>query len=288
MGDAVRKYAQLLADPCNGDLVAGPFGDGSGGMVARFEREYFVVGSAGSTACSFAFCPALCNFTYASGVISDTSTITWTPNTDPLAPPGFSFLTANASSFRPLACCMQVYWTGTELNRQGVVSLGRMPAEVFDDTSLTTARIRTSSQYSERTPDTCSEIIWRPQEQDLYFKHVGLAVAPLSFGNGSQNTALVMTGAYLPVDVPLRVRIVVVYEWVPDPLSGFKTTTGRITQKTSRLADVLGMLDRTGDWMAGTATSAARAMSSLTAGVGGLLSVGRGAARLGTALLAAA
>jgi hypothetical protein len=289
LGDATRKYAALLADPCNGDLVTGPFGDGSGGMVARFEREYFVVGGAGSTACAFAFCPALCNFTFASGAaISDTSTITWSPNTDPAAPPGYSFLVANATSFRPLACCMQVYWTGTELNRQGVVSLGRMPTEVFDDTTLNVARIRTSSQYSERTPDTCSEVIWRPQEQDLYFKHTGLSSGPALFSNGAQNTSLVMTGAYLPADTPLRVRIVVVYEWVPDPLSGFKTTTGRVTSKPSRLADVLAILDRTGDWMAGTATSAARAMSSLGAGVGSIMSLGRGAARLGTALLAAA
>lgn len=289
LSDSAKRYAALLADPCNGDLVSGPFGDGSGGMVARFEREYFVVGGAGSTAAAFAFCPALCNFTFASGAtITDTSTITWSTNTDLAAPPGLSFLTSNATSFRPLACCMQVYWTGTELNRQGVVSLGRMPAEVFDDTTLTVARIRTSSQYSERTPDTCSEIIWRPQEQDLYFKHTGLTGTPLGFSNGSQNTALVMTGAYLPADTPLRVRIVVVYEWVPDPLSGFKTTTGRVTSKPHRLADILGALDRTGDWMSGTATAAARAMSSLGAGVGSIMSLGRGAARLGTALLAAA
>lgn len=286
--DAGRRYANLLADPCNGDLVPGPFGDGSGGMVGRFEREFLIVGGAGSTACAFAYSPRANNFCFATGTsITDTSTITWTNNSDASVPPGLQFMQANASSVRPLACCMQVYWTGSELNRQGVVSLARMPAEVVDDTTLTVARLRSASQYSERTPDTYSEIIWRPQEQDQYFTSIHPTVVS-SPGGGSQNTVLVMTGAYLPVDTPLRIRVVVVFEWIPDPLSGFKVTTGRMPTPPTRLGDVLAFLDRTGDWMAGTANSAARAISKVGAGVGGLMSLGRGVGRLGTALLAAA
>lgn len=286
--ESARKYAALLADPCNGDLVTGPFGDGSGGMVGRFEREFFIVGGAGSTACAFAYSPHANNFAFASGAaITDTTTITWTNNTDATVPPGFSFMQSNAASVRPLACCMQVYWTGTELNRQGVVSVGRMPAEVFDDTTLTVARIRTASQYTERTPDTYSEIVWRPQEQDTYFTRV-TGSGPSAITSFAQSTALVMTGAYLPADTPLRVRVVVVYEWIPDPMSGFKVTTGRYADKPTRLGEILAFLDRTGDWMSGTAHSAARAISKVGAGVGGLMSLGRGVNRIGTALLAAA
>lgn len=284
--DAAIRYAKLLADPCNGDLVPGPFGDGTGGMVARFEREYAFGGDPTSTAAAFAFCPAFCNISVSAGAgNNDGSSFTWASNTDPLYPPGFTYLRDNAASLRPLSCCIQLSWVGKEFDRQGVVSLGRFPAEILGDTT-TTSRLRTCSQYAERMPATMSEIVWRPQEQDLYFGN-RTENAPLNSAGGVQNTVLVATVSSIPPGASIRLRLVVVYEWIPDPLSGLKVTTSLGGSKPTRLGDILAMLDRTGDWMAGTATAAARAISSIGAGVGNVMSLGRGAARIGTSLLGA-
>lgn len=283
-GQAAAAYARLLADPCNGDLVPGPFGDGTGGMVARFEQEYLIQAGVGSTALAWLFSPARANWAATTtGTIGDSTVITMTNNTAPSQSPGFNFFASNASQIRPLSCCAQVYWTGSELNRQGIVSLGRVPAEVVNDSNVTVSQLRSMSQYVERTPAGMSEIVWRPTEWDQMFTEPA-ATTPNTLAE-SRATALLITGSGLPADQPLRIRVVVVYEWVPDPLSGFRTTTSKIAEQPVRLADVLARLDAAGDWMTGHARMAGRAISSVTAGVGSILSLGNGAARLGARLL---
>jgi hypothetical protein len=286
--DAAR-YARLLADPCNGDLVSGPFGDGSGGMVARFEQEYLVQAGSGSTALAFAFNPALGNWCSTSTVtMGDATNIVWTTNASVALAPGYTFLQANASSYRPLAACMQVYWTGTELNRQGMVSLGRFSNEVLDDTTLSVGLVRAASSYVERTPASMMEMIWRPQEFDTLFRNPASTGLPSPAQGGSANantTCMVATGSGLPADAPLRIRVVVVYEWMPDPLSGFRTTVPIRGVAPTRLGDILAALDRTGDWMSGTAHSAGKALSSLAHGVASIASLTNGAGRLGARLL---
>lgn len=284
-GQAAAAYARLLADPCNGDLVPGPFGDGTGGMVARFEQEYLIQAGVGSTALAWAFAPSRANWAATTtGTIGDSTVITMTNNASPSLAPGFNFFASNASQIRPLSCCAQVYWTGSELNRQGIVSLGRVPAEVVNDSNLTVSQLRTMSQYVERTPAGMAEIVWRPTEWDQVFTEPPISGVPNSVAE-SRATALVITGSGLPSDQPLRIRVVVVYEWVPDPLSGFRATNSQIREQPVRLADVLARLDAAGDWMSGHARMAGRAISSVTAGVGSILSLGNGAARLGARLL---
>ncbi len=98
-------------------------------------------------------------------------------------------------------------------------------------------------------------------------------------------TAIVATATGIPASTGVRYRIVVVYEWMPDPASGFKNVIVK-TPNPHRLADIIAALDRAGDWMSGTATAAARAISSLAGGVGSIMSLGNGAGRIGRAMLA--
>lgn len=279
LDDSAARYARLLADPCNGDLVNAPFGDGYGGMVARFENEYNVGIQPTETAAAIFFNPTSGAVSISNTLLVDGTSII-TPVTLPAtALPGRNFLDANASQFRALAACMQIYWPGSELARQGMVSLGRFPAEVQDDTGLFVSRLRTASNYSKRMPDDCFEIIWRPSEVDMIPRQTTGGVGVVNGG-----TCLVGTASGLPPGIGIRVRIVVVYEWMPDPLSGFKTTVVKPTQPTT-LATVLSRLDATGDWMAGTAHRAGRAISSLYHGVGSIVNVTNGARRMGAAML---
>lgn len=285
MDGAAAKYAALLADPCNGDLVPGPFGDGNGGMVCRFEKEYVINNSPTDTAAVFVFHPHTGQVAWqTTPLLNDTDPIALTVPSGSATHVGQAFLSANAGWMRCLAACVQVYYPGSELSRAGVVSLGRYPAELANDTTVSVSALRTQANYVMRTPNDVAEILWRPTEFDLTGRE---PLSAYSLNNISLNntTSLVVTGAGLPVSTGLRIRVVAVYEWQPDPLSGFKNTIVR-TPSPVRLADILARLDATGDWMSGAARSAGKAISSLAHGVASMYQLGNGAARLGRALLA--
>lgn len=283
LSDAGVRYARLLADPCTADLVNGPFGDGFGGMVSRFEKEYVINNSATDVGAFFAFTPGLGSCIIANAPITDeTATIT------PVAllaasSPGYSFLQPNASHIRPLAACVQVYWPGSELNRQGIISLGRHSNEVVNDTASVSA-LRAQANYIQRMPADKAEMVWRPSEFDLRGQEWGSTPAVNTVAG---MTSIVVTATGIPPSTGIRIRVVAVYEWMPDPASGFKNVVVR-TPTPHRLADIIAFLDRTGDWMTGTAHSAGRALSSLAGGVASIMSLGNGANRLGRAMLAAA
>lgn len=286
MDGAAAKYAALLADPCNGDLVPGPFGDGNGGLVCRFEKEYILNNSATDTCSVFLFNPATGLVAWqTTPIASDTDTLTLTATATSSIHPGHPFLVANAGWFRPVAACVQVYYPGSELSRAGVVSLGRYPSEVVNDTTMTVSALRTQANYVARTPADMAEIVWRPVEADLFGREpVATASISASSAWAAATTSLVATGAGLPVNTGLRYRVVAVYEWQPDPLSGFKANIVR-NPNPVRLADILARLDATGDWMAGTARGAGKALSSLAHGVASMYQFGNGAVRIGRALL---
>lgn len=281
--DAAIRYANLLADPCNGDLVPGPFGDGFGGMVARFEKEYLINNSATDTAAAFTFNPFSGLVAWqTTPLVDDTTTVTWTVASSSLVHPGNSFLVANAAWSRCISACVQVYYPGSELSRAGVVSLGQYPAEVVTD-PVAVATYRTMANYVMRTPADCAEIVWRPNHADLLGREPNTVYSTTPM-NGTNNTSIVVTAAGLPVSTGIRIRVVAVYEWMPDPLAGFKNTVTRNPNPVT-LGQVLAYLDRTGDWMAGTARAAGRAVSSLAHGVASMYQLGNGAARIGRALL---
>jgi hypothetical protein len=281
LGDAGSRYAKLLANPCTADLCNGPFGDGFGGLVARFEREYVINNSATDVAAFVGYTPATGVVCINATPITDATTALTPTGLLAASNPGYSFLSSNASAVRPLAACMQIYWPGSELNRQGIVSLGRHNAEIYNDATLSVDGLRTQANYIKRMPDDMFEIVWRPTERDLMGQDWGPTIPPLA---QSSFTTLVGTATGIPVSTGIRIRIVAVYEWMPDPASGFKNVIVKSVQP-HRLADILAALDRAGDWMSGTAHSAGRAISSLAGGVASIMSFGNGATRIGRALI---
>lgn len=286
MDTAAAKYAALLADPCNGDLVAGPFGDGSGGLVCRFEKEYIINSSSTDTAAAFIFHPATGMVAWqTTPLLTDTDPIALTVPTTASSHVGQAFLQSAAGWFRPIAACLQVYYPGSELSRAGVVSLGRYPAEIANDTTVAVANLRTQANYVMRTPADVAEILWRPTEADLLGREpVQAGSYSLTAMTANNTTTLVATGAGLPVSTGLRIRVVAVFEWQPDPLSGFKNTIVR-NPNPVRLADILARLDAAGDWMSGTAKGVGKTLSSLAHGVASMYQLGNGATRLGRAML---
>lgn len=280
LDEAGRRYAQLLADPCNGPLVSGPFGDGSSGMVSRFERDIVINNSATDVGAALVFIPGLCEVQGTTGAVTnDVAAITFTAIASG-DQPGRNFLTSNAGQFRCLAACMQVYWPGSELNRQGIVSLSQMPADVVTDAVIGTSDIRSASTYVERMPEGMVEIIWRPSAYETTWQRCNNVSDTTT--DWDKYNALIMSAAGIPVSTGVRVRMVGVYEWIPKPGTGLGlvSLTRNPVHKGS-LSTVIDFLDRTGDWMYNGAYKAGHALASVARGVGAIASLTNGATRLG-------
>lgn len=280
MDEASHRYAQLLADPCNGPLVSGPFGDGSSGMVSRFERDIVINNTATDVGAALVFVPGLASVqTSSAPITSDTATITFA-NIAPGDTPGRVFLNTNAGSYRCLAACMQVYWPGSELNRQGIVSMGQFPADVVTDAVVATTDLRSASTYVERMPEGMVEIVWRPSAYETTWQRGDIVTD--SSTDWDKYTALVASAAGIPVSTGIRVRLVAVYEWIPKPGTGLGLVSlVRNPVHKGSLANVIDFLDRTGDWMYNGAYKAGHALASMARGVGAIASLTNGATRLG-------
>jgi hypothetical protein len=280
MDRAALDYAALLADPCNGPLVSGPFGDGSGGVVSRFERDIVINNSGADTGAALVFIPALATVQGSSAaIVNDTGTITFA-NVATADMPGYNYLSTNAGQFRCLAACVQIYWPGSELNRQGIVSVGQFPADIVTDAVVSTSDIRTASPYVERMPDGMVELKWRPTAYETTWQRAANVTDTAT--DWDKYTALAVSAAGIPVSTGLRVRMVAVYEWIPRPGTGSGLTTiHRTTVKTGSLSNIIAALDRTGDWMYNGAMKAGHALASVARGVGAIASVTNGAQRLG-------
>ncbi|UQZ09600.1 putative capsid protein [Freshwater macrophyte associated tombus-like virus 1] len=277
---AAERYAQLLADPCNADLVPSPIGDGGGSLVVRFERDFIIGNGATETAAALAWCPGEPAVVVpGTALTGEGVTFSWV-TASPVAnfTPGWPFIDVNASQVRCIAACAQVYWPGSELNRQGIISMSRAGADTLSTANNQVPTIRSTANYIQRTPEGVAEIVWRPNEYDTYYSEPG--AEGFATAIGKKKTALVITGAGLPAAVGLRVRLVAVYEYIPRVESGFKLTSrghaGGLT-----LGSVLNKLDSRGDWMYNAVHTGARIGQAMFGGVGSIASLANGAMRIG-------
>jgi len=273
-------YARLLADPCNGPLVSGPFGDGGGGIISRFEIDTIVNNSATDVASELMFLPAN-NQGYIGSTAITSDSLAVTPAPTSQVTPGQIFLIANASQYRCLSACIQIYWPGTELNRSGIVSLGQYSANIITQVS-SVGSLRSSAQYVERMPEQMAEIIWRPNSYDLEWSYPN---APTVSALQQKASALCVTASGFPVSTGIRYRVVAVYEWFPLSGGGLVQTDNRGTTSANTFADVIRKLDTFGDWMYHGALNTGKAMSSIAAGVRAVGQVAYGAKKLAPLLM---
>jgi hypothetical protein len=273
---AALDYAKLLTDPCNGPLVTGPFGDGGGGIVSRFESDFLVDAGGTETGAFYAFVPGT-NTAFGTSIPIANDATAFSPVFVAGFTPGYTFLSANASQFRCLSACVQVYWPGTEFNRSGVISLTNAPAGLVSSTSvLSTATLRATSEYVERTPVTVSEIVWRPNNYDLTWIEPQTELA----ANFDKHNALIVSGAGMAIGNGLRCRVVGVYEWMPLTGNGIVQSQNRGQQSSNTFQDVIQYVDKFGDWMYHGALDVAHAASSLYSGFKAVSHVAYGTAKM--------
>jgi hypothetical protein len=272
------KYAQLILDPCNGPLVHGVPVDADTGLISRFETDVIINNEATSTAAYVAWCPALSLYYLSGGAIPLDSTA-FTPTGTSAVGPGGTFLASNASEYRVLAACLQAYYPGSETSRSGIVS-NTQDHFARITTSTTVGGQRSSSQFTERTPNTMTEIIWRPAAADLEWNSVANSDTGVNSAR-DKHAVLISTASGIPVSTGMRYRMVAVVEWKP-VFSGTgvsPTTVGSRSKNT--LADVLEVLDSHGVWWYKTANAVGRVAATVVKAAG---QVAYGAAKFAAAM----
>lgn len=158
--DAMR-YLALLADPCNATLVSPVYaGEGSGLFVRT--KNMFSVGSS-ATDCLVQFCPSMISMnansvsTYESPVLWASSNATGTSLAniygEAISRALFGSITGPtmglAGTARCVAACVKVHYTGSELNRAGIVYAGLQTSPPFAAVGGT---IGTAGQYGSSLP----------------------------------------------------------------------------------------------------------------------------------------
>lgn len=264
VGGDVRSYAldgpaaahaRLLMDPCSQELTHPIYLGADGGMLMRCEQSITVASGPTETGGIVAFMPggsfgASDSTVYVNNtaITSDTTTTLLTPS--PSSAPGSTFLINNSRAYRPVAACLQVMWPGSELNRQGFVSLGRISGAELDDartggtgTATNVAALRQLAVATTRTPEDHLEILWKPGAGDMVFADPNNA--PLG-SMLTQKQALFCAFAGIPVSTGLRMRFVVVYEYTPKSGLGLSSAQESRARSRNTIDDVLNVVDRLG------------------------------------------
>lgn len=248
-----KKWAALLNDPCTAELVPGCYPSGEGGLLQRVESDLLIFTNPATTSGVVCYTP---------GVLGDGSAIfngglvTGESATDGAAlsfvsqagyQPGNTQATSNWGQYRCVAACLQVSWPGSELNRQGLVALGNMSAQVVVNNG-STGQTRTTLQNVTRMPEDMAEIKWRPGAMDNQFSpyYVGAGGPGQEILQGRSSIVLAVTG--LPATVGIRIRMVAVYEVIPRITTGIVVASQNRSHSRNTVNEVLDYLDGLGNW----------------------------------------
>lgn len=278
------KYAALLHDPCTAPLTRPVYPGAGSGFLQRFESDFIIGNGATSTAGAFVFAPGLgCSGINGGTQVSPTGQINNTfylsDNAAPGTPPtsdsanctwynfypantaGQAFLTVNAGAYRCVAACMQVFWPGSELNRQGFVSVFRGAVDDVKPftTAITVAALRASSPYVTRFPQDKLEVKWQPEQGDTAFTSATPSLNSVTSRMQNGVGQIGCTWAGLPGGTGVRIRLVTVYEWQPQAsiTSGIVMDGGSAPATHGTLSRVFDHLRANANWYISTGKSVA-------------------------------
>lgn len=243
-------WARLLADPCNAPLTAPCYPSGSmGGQLVRIESDFIIGEQETAAGGAMLYTPGLFAYSTQSAAYwplsylistSDVSTHNWAPSGNV---PGATQY-ASWSKVRAVACCAQIIWPGSELNRQGVVGFGQVDSGLIFTTGLTTAQLRQLCPRVDRMPADIAEVKWRPGDSDAEGSHGDSGTTGAVNGKGS----LLITWAGIPPSTGVRIRIVTILEVTAKANSGMVLAPGSNNPSKHTASQVLEVLDRTGHW----------------------------------------
>jgi len=206
---AAAAYARLLADPCDAGL-ARPLYMGTGtGYLTRFTQDYSFTNDSGV----FVVTPS----NYGGGTsatiqsANDNASATLLTLVNQVGP-GYTFLNTNAADARPVAACLTTIYTGTELNRAGLINRCQLTGDAATGWGagvLSYDTISSSFPTEDRTPTGRLEVKWAPGQRDADFSNAA------TNSRQPNNAALAVLWRGLGTSSSLKFRVTIVYEWRP-------------------------------------------------------------------------
>jgi len=213
---AGAAHAQLLNDPCGAALTKPVYIGTGSGYLTRFTQDVTFTQDSGL----LCFTPAGTGLLGNSGIIqaAGASSSAALVTNSAVTGPGVNFLAGVADQARPVAACIQVIYTGTELNRAGIINRAQFTgadcAFLDSTTGLTFDSVASSFPVETRTPAERLEVKWAPGMRDSDF--TGLNVGTRVGDRGSIGVLWRGLGATSSI----KLRITVVYEWRPTAIEG--------------------------------------------------------------------
>lgn len=277
-------YARLLSDPCGAKLSHPIYAGGEGGYLIRVENDQVINNGATDLGAMGYWCPGSMSTTSIPTGISSGPVVNDTAlqplSSAVLNSPGRVFFQSNASAVRCVSACIQLSFPGTELNRSGFVALGQGTFGGLASSSHSTSTLRTMAERVRRMPDGQVEIRLVPNLESATYSSV------LGAADSQGLPALFFSVWGIPPSTGVRVRMVAVYEWLPQRSAGL-TLPSSLTTSESRntLNDVLRAMKGWGDWAYEGFHEAANAVSSVIGAARAGQGLVRGTLRAGSLLM---
>lgn len=277
---AAKAYAQLLSDPCYAPIVHPVSEVSNSGFLVRVKGFVTAGGNAGAVdsitqftpgnwATESVFAGSMWAFGYSTTFNGSLGVASGSPG------PAFLQGSGVVGAYRPVAGCLKVHYLGSELNRQGRVSIGLLPSQAASTGSglFTAPSYVTQCQKTSRLGDEVHEIKFVPlSSTDHMFTTIAGSANPTT-----NVTSMVVVVQNAPAG-SVQIGYDFVYEWVPEPSSGLSTSL-EATKSSNSASDVINVLQRAYGSLEKFATSdSGRAIAS---GLGRMVSSGLGyAARM--------
>jgi len=260
---AGREYARLLADPVSAPIVQPGMAGGQPGQIMRFTCEQSFINST-NTCGIVAWTPGLAcvplpgtvtaglPYPFLIGAGTTSSVTLGAPAASGASGyvPGYSFITANATSYRCIAADLELIYAGSEQTRSGMVYL----AHTVDNLSFVSGGIYDVNgtvgnvcQRTIRMPDGGVHLRFRPTLIDQEFTNTG----PTSAGetpalsmvwNGAGSLLIGVTGVTAGQTVNLRCTAV--YEFIPSSTLGITGASSQACSSKNPLHVIVDSLDK--------------------------------------------
>jgi len=242
------RYAQLLMNPCEAALVHPVYGGSDGAYLIRLtSTQTFGAGSAFALQWTPGAVGGLADASSDVSLLVREASAFATPGTITAVAnsvvTGGKWLRANASSSRCVAACAQVFYTGAESARAGLLYFGHANGSVLGEpyrqaSSISCANVAAGCPSALKTPAAQLELVWKPSLNDSLWHETDVeASAELLSRKGS----IILAGQALPSAI--TVRFTAVYEYMPDVISSEGITFPQQgTASSSTLRDVLSYI----------------------------------------------
>lgn len=260
-GARVRRHIGLLLDPCNGEL--GPCAyRGRDGFITRLMAQSSQTDATGTVA-FFAYYPRINRIVnMRKALFTDSFVIDWFDAVWSQAGPGSSYLASVSEGFRPISACVQAFYSGTELDRQGIVYQGVVPVRATVGT-FTMGSLVQLLQRSTRTPDHTVETKWIPAPENETY--AASNPAAFDYTDVGDNCIIFAVTGVAAGKMNFNYRTTLNAEWLPKSNQGIITPSPNTPDPPAGLEHVRSTISRLGDWWleavhtAGTAYRVGRA-----------------------------